>query len=113
MKIIAFEISILGRALQTLKRLSSTQETKSCTVLTKTGGVQFLWVPSRGVSCSIVKLNFFSSAFVDETSSNVSEKIVVKSHSHQKLTPKTREVLIMKRNKLQDHPFQRTEPTEY
>ena len=63
---------------KTFERLSSILEIKSWAVLTKTGGVQFFWVPSRGLSCSFVKLNHFSSAFVNETSSNVSEKIFVR-----------------------------------
>ena len=64
--------------LKTFKRLSSILEINSWAVLTKTGCVQFLWVPLRGHSCSFVNLNHFSSAFVNETSSNVSEKIVVR-----------------------------------
>ena len=65
-------------ALKTFERLSSILEIKSWAVLTKTGCVHFFWVPSRGPSCSFVKLNHFSSAFVNETTSNVSEKIVVR-----------------------------------
>ena len=68
----------LDEALKTFERLSSILEIKSWAVLTKTGCVQFFWVPSRELSCSFVKLNYFSSAFVNETSSNVSEKIVVR-----------------------------------
>ena len=35
------------------------------------------------------------------------------SHSHQKLRPKSREVLLMMRMKPQGHTFQRAQPTEY
>ena len=100
-------------ALKTFERLSSILEIKSWAVSTKTGCVQIFWVPSRGLSCSFVKLNHLSSAFVIETSSNVSEKIVVESQSHQKLRRKRREVLIMMWMRPQDHPFQRAEPAEY
>ena len=34
------------------------------------------------------------------------------NHSHQKLRPETREVLILMRMKPQDHPTQQAEPTE-
>ena len=65
-------------ALKTFERLSSILKINSWAVLTKTGCVQFFWVPSRGFSCSFVKLYNFSSAFVNESSSNVSEKIDVR-----------------------------------
>ena len=64
-------------ALKTFERLSSILQIKSWAVLTYTGCVQFFWVPSRGLSFSFVKLNHFSRGFVNETSSNVSKKIVV------------------------------------
>ena len=68
-------------ALKTSERLSSILEIKSWAVLTWTSCVQFFWVPLRGLSCSFVKLNHFSSALGNETSSNVSEKIIVESYS--------------------------------
>ena len=79
----------------TFDRLSSILEIKFWAVLTKTGCIHFFWVPSRGLSCSFVKLKHFSSALVNETSSKVSKKLSWESHSHQKLRPKRREVLIM------------------
>ena len=42
----------------------------------------------------------------------VSRKSSLESHSHQKLRPERREVLIMMRMKPQDHPSQRLEPAE-
>ena len=71
------------------------------------------WVPSREFSCSFVKLNHFSSAFVNETSSKVSEKIVVRKSLAPKAEAKKREMLILMRMTPQDHPFQLAEPAEY
>ena len=42
----------------------------------------------------------------------VSRKSSLESHSHQKLRPERREVLIMMRMKPQEHPSQRPEPAE-
>ena len=51
---------------------------------------------------------------MNETSSKVSEKIVVRKLLAPKTEGKRREVLMIKmRLKHQDHPFQQTEPAEY
>ena len=51
---------------------------------------------------------------MNETSSKVSEKIVVRKLLAPKTEAKRREVLMIKmRLKHQDHPFQQTEPAEY
>ena len=100
-------------ALNFFERLSSILEINSWAVLTKTGCVQFFWVPSRGFSCSFVKLYHFSSVFVNETSSNVSKKIVVRKSLAPKLRPERREGLIMMRMKPQDLPSHRSEAVEY
>ena len=42
-------------SVETFERLSSILEINSWAVLTKTGCVQFFWVPSRGLSFSFVK----------------------------------------------------------
>ena len=100
-------------SVEKFERLSSFLEIKSWAVLTKTGCVKFFWVPSRGLSYSFVKLNHFSSASVKETSSNVSEKIVVRKSLATKLRPRRRELQIMMQMTPQDHPFQRAEQAEY
>ena len=65
--------------LKIFERLSSILEIKSWGFWSRQlACVQFSWVPSRGLTCSFVKLNYFSSTFLNETSSNVSEKIVVR-----------------------------------
>ena len=71
-------------AAKTFERLSSILEIKSWAVLTKTGCVQFFWVPSRGLSYSFVILNHFSSAFVNGKALMFSEKIVVRKSLAQK-----------------------------
>ena len=103
-------------ALKTFERLSSILEINSWAVLTKTGCVQFFWVPSRGLSCSFVKLYQFWSAFVNGTSSNVSEKIVVR----KSLAPKVEVKKAGSANndadetpRPQNHPSQQAEPAEY
>ena len=69
-------------------------------------------VPSRGLSCSFVNLNLFSSALVTKRLRIFPKKSYWESHSHQKLRPERREVLIMMRMKRQDHPSQRVEPAD-
>ena len=82
-------------AIETRSWLMSVENFQTCVIHSRNqflGGFdevrlcQFFWVPSRGLSCSLVKLNHFSSAFVNETSSNVSEKIVVR----KSLAPKNK-----------------------
>ena len=103
-------------ALKTSVRLSSILEISSWAVLTKTGCVQFFWVPSRGLFCSFVKLYHFSSTFVNQTSSNVSKKVVVR----KSLAPKAEVKKAGSANndadetpRPQDHPSQQAEPAEY
>ena len=81
--------------------------------LTQTGRVQFSCDPSRGLSCSFVKLSCLSSAFINDTFFKETENIEYVTHSHQKLKPKRREVLILMRMKVQDYLFQRAKPVEY
>ena len=75
-------------ALETFEHSSSILETKSWGVLTERGFVQCFWIPPRGFSGSFVKLNHFSSAFVNAKSLNVSKKIVVRKSPAPKVEAK-------------------------